>query len=83
MIELVVQQLAWVQNPVVVARRLLAGVSNGMLLFLISVGLTLIFGVLRVLNFAHGTLFMVGAFVAASIARAARAPSTGRSPWAS
>ena len=83
MIELVVQQLAWVQNPVVVARQLLAGVSNGMLLFLISVGLTLIFGVLRVLNFAHGTLFMVGAFVAASSPGNARAPSTGRSPWAS
>jgi branched-chain amino acid transport system permease protein len=66
-IDSVVQQLAWVQNPVVVARQLLAGVSNGMLLFLISVGLTLIFGVLRVLNFAHGTLFMLGAFVAASI----------------
>ncbi|HEY9529981.1 MAG TPA: hypothetical protein VIQ55_01230, partial [Burkholderiales bacterium] len=67
MIDLVVQQLAWVQNPVVVARQLLAGVSNGMLLFLISAGLTLIFGVMRILNFAHGTLFMVGAFVAASI----------------
>jgi branched-subunit amino acid ABC-type transport system permease component len=66
-IDFVVQQLAWVQNPVVVARQLLAGVSNGMLLFLISAGLTLIFGVLRVLNFAHGTLFMLGAFVAASI----------------
>src|SRR5512134_2771192 len=56
MIDLVVQQLSWVQNPVVVARQALAGVSNGMLLFLISAGLTLIFGVLRVLNFAHGTL---------------------------
>jgi branched-chain amino acid transport system permease protein len=66
-IDLVVQQLAWVQNPVVVARQLLAGVSNGMLLFLISAGLTLIFGVMRILNFAHGTMFMVGAFVAAGL----------------
>lgn len=73
--DLVVPQLAWVENPVVVARQLLAGVSNGMLLFLISAGLTLIFGVLRVLNFAHGTLFMLGAFVAASIV--ALAPGEG------
>ncbi len=74
-IDLVVQQLSWVQNPVVVARQLLAGVSNGMLLFLISAGLTLIFGVMRILNFAHGTLFMLGAFVAASIV--ALAPQQG------
>jgi branched-chain amino acid transport system permease protein len=66
-IDLVVQHLAWVQNPVVVARQLLAGVSNGMLLFLISAGLSLIFGVLRIINFAHGALFMLGAFAAVSI----------------
>jgi branched-chain amino acid transport system permease protein len=66
-IDLVVQQFAWVQNPVVVARQLLAGVSNGMLLFLISAGLALIFGVLRIINFAHGALFMFGAFVAVSV----------------
>jgi branched-subunit amino acid ABC-type transport system permease component len=66
-IDSVVQQLAWLQNPVVVARQLLAGVSNGMLLFLISAGLSLIFGVLRIINFAHGALFMFGAFVAVSI----------------
>ena len=67
MIDLVVQQFAWVQNPVVVARQLLAGVSNGMLLFLISAGLSLIFGVLRIINFAHGALFMFGAFIAVSM----------------
>ena len=66
-IDSVVQQLAWVQNPVVVARQLLAGISNGMLLFLISAGLSLIFGVLRIINFAHGALFMVGAFIAVSV----------------
>jgi branched-chain amino acid transport system permease protein len=67
MIDLVIQQFSWVQNPVVVARQALAGVSNGMLLFLISAGLSLIFGVLRIINFAHGTLFMLGAFIAASV----------------
>lgn len=41
---------------------LLNGVSNGMLLFLAAVGLTLIFGVLGVLNFAHGSLYMLGAY---------------------
>src|SRR5687767_1103845 len=72
--DLVAQHLPWLQNPVVVARQLLAGVSNGMLLFLISAGLSLIFGVLRIINFAHGALFMLGAFVAVSLT--ALAPGT-------
>src|SRR5262245_19555775 len=66
-IELLSQHFSWVQNPVVVARQVLAGISNGMLLFLISAGLSLIFGVLRIINFAHGVLFMLGAFVAVSM----------------
>ncbi len=41
---------------------LLNGLSWGMLLFLIAMGLTTIFGVLGVLNFAHGSLFMLGAY---------------------
>jgi len=42
---------------------LLNGLSWGMLLFLIAVGLTTVFGVLGVLNFAHGSLFMLGAYL--------------------
>jgi branched-chain amino acid transport system permease protein len=61
------QHFAWASNPTVVARQTLAGVSNGMLLFLISAGLSLIFGVSRILNFAHGVLFMLGAYLAASM----------------
>lgn len=41
----------------------LNGLAQGMLLFLIAVGLSLIFGVLGVLNFAHGALYMLGAYV--------------------
>ncbi|MEK7807325.1 MAG: branched-chain amino acid ABC transporter permease, partial [Chloroflexota bacterium] len=37
-------------------------------LFLISVGLTLVFGVLRILNVAHGGLYAFGAFTATSLA---------------
>ncbi|MEE9284715.1 MAG: branched-chain amino acid ABC transporter permease [Dehalococcoidia bacterium] len=42
----------------------LSGLSVAMVLFLIASGLTLIFGVLRIVNFAHGTLYMLGAFAA-------------------
>ena len=47
--------------------QVLAGLGSGAVLFLIASGLTLIFGALRVVNFAHGALFMVGAYIAFSI----------------
>jgi branched-chain amino acid transport system permease protein len=40
------------------------GLKIGMLLFLVASGLTLIFGVLGVINFAHGTFYMLGAYLA-------------------
>jgi len=49
---------------------ILNGLQYGLLLFLISSGLTLIFGVMRVINLAHGSLFMIGAYVAYVIAGA-------------
>src|SRR5205085_8990190 len=40
------------------------GVEQGLLLFLVASGLTLVFGVLGVLNFAHGSFYMLGAYLA-------------------
>lgn len=40
----------------------LAGLSTGMFIWLVASGLTLIFGVLKVLNFAHGSFYMLGAY---------------------
>ena len=50
--------------------QLLNGVQYGLLLFLISSGLTLIFGVMGVINLAHGSLFMIGAYLAFAVASA-------------
>lgn len=50
--------------------QVLNGLQYGLLLFLISSGLTLIFGVMRVINLAHGSLFMIGAYLAYVIAGA-------------
>jgi branched-chain amino acid transport system permease protein len=41
-----------------------SGLIVGMLLFLVAAGLTLIFGVLKIVNFAHGTFYMLGGYVA-------------------
>jgi branched-chain amino acid transport system permease protein len=43
------------------------GLAFGVLLFVIALGLSLVFGVMDVLNLAHGALYMVGAYVAASL----------------
>jgi branched-chain amino acid transport system permease protein len=44
--------------------QLLGGLTRGMILFIVASGLSLIFGVMRVINFAHGSLYMLGAFLA-------------------
>lgn len=62
------------RNEFIVA--LVNGLSYGFLLFLIAAGLSLVFGVLGVLNFAHGGFFMVGAFIGLQIGGAA-----ALSPW--
>ncbi len=46
----------------------LNGVQLGMLLFLLAAGLTLIFGIMDLVNLAHGSLYMLGAYFAASFA---------------
>ena len=48
--------------------QVLNGVQLGLLLFLIASGLTLIFGIMNFINLAHGSLFMVGAYVGYTIA---------------
>jgi branched-chain amino acid transport system permease protein len=57
----------WLTNPTVIARQVMAGLANGMLLFLVASGLSLIFGLSRVINFGHGALFMLGAYLAYSV----------------
>ena len=49
--------------------QLLNGLQYGLLLFLIASGLTLVFGVMGIINLAHGSLFMVGAYLAFLVAR--------------
>lgn len=48
--------------------QLLVGLSRSMLLFIVTAGMSLVLGVLRVPNVAHGSLYMIGAFAASSVA---------------
>ena len=55
----------------------LNGVQLGMLLFLLAAGLTLVFGIMDLVNLAHGSLYMIGACIRpAKPASAAPRPKT-------
>ena len=47
----------------------MSGLTTAMFLFLIASGLSLVFGIMRVLNFAHGSFYMIGAYVAWQVVR--------------
>ena len=57
-------------SALLLAEQILNGIQFGIMLFLMAAGLTLVFGVMGLINLAHGSLFMVGAFAAAAIAGA-------------
>jgi branched-subunit amino acid ABC-type transport system permease component len=53
--------LSWLDGNLV---SMIDGVAYGLLLFTLAVGLSLVFGMMDVLNLAHGTLYLLGAYVA-------------------
>jgi len=55
---------------ILLVEQILNGLQFGVMLFLMAAGLTLIFGVMGLINLAHGSLYMVGAFAAAAVAAA-------------
>jgi len=54
--------LPWITNGPLIVVQVISGFSVGMFLFLVSVGMSLIFGVTRIINLAHGSFYMVGAY---------------------
>lgn len=54
-------------DPVAFAIQLANGIQYGLLLFLVASGLTLIFGIMGIINLAHGSFYMVGAYLAFSL----------------
>ena len=49
--------------------QILNGLQLGVLLFLLAAGLTLVFGIMNFINLAHGSIYMIGAFIAAYLTR--------------
>jgi branched-chain amino acid transport system permease protein len=61
----------------VLAQQLVTGLSNGMIIALIAIGYTMVYGIVELINFAHGDLCMLGAFLALTIVGA-----LGMAEWA-
>jgi len=55
---------------VLILEQTLNGLQFGLMLFLLAAGLTLVFGIMDMINLAHGSLYMLGAFLAAALVQA-------------
>jgi branched-chain amino acid transport system permease protein len=53
--------------PTLVIAQILNGLQFGLMLFLLASGLTLIFGIMDMINLAHGSLYMIGAYLTADV----------------
>ena len=54
-------------DAIFVVEQLLNGLGQGLMLFLLAAGLTLVFGIMDTMNLAHGSLYMAGAYIAARV----------------
>ncbi len=71
------RRAAGLHEPRSAVVQLLNGLASASSLFLVAVGLSLIFGVSRIVNFAHGSFYMVGVYVAYSLVAWVRRHAAG------
>jgi len=57
-------------TPILFLEQGLNGIQFGLMLFLLAAGLTLVFGIMDMINLAHGSLYMIGAYLMATLAQA-------------
>src|SRR3954451_8411551 len=62
-----ITDLADVGNLTRVGENAVAGLSNGAIWGLVAIGYTLVYGIVELINFAHGEVFMIGSFISASL----------------
>ncbi|MDP9364635.1 MAG: branched-chain amino acid ABC transporter permease [Chloroflexota bacterium] len=67
-------------NAQLFAQYLIIGIASGALISLVALGYTLVYGIVELINFAHGEVFMMGAFFALTLVAASGV--TGDSSWA-
>ncbi len=55
------------QNPLQLVQYLLIGISNGAILAIIALGYTMVYGIVELINFAHGDVYMIGVFTSLTV----------------
>ena len=64
-------------STILIIEQTLNGLQFGLMLFLLAAGLTLVFGIMDMINLAHGSLYMVGAYLMATLSQATGSFVTG------
>src|SRR6185436_7421399 len=64
-------------NPSAILQQLVIGLANGAIVTIIAMGYTMVYGIIELVNFAHGDVFMLGTFVALSFVALFTATTTG------
>lgn len=59
--------LEMIANPQLLLRQLIIGLTNGAYISLIALGYTLVYGIVELINFAHGDVYMIGAFMSLTL----------------
>ena len=54
-------------KPEILIQQILVGLVNGAIIAIIALGYTLVYGIIELINFAHGDLFMLGAFASLTV----------------
>jgi branched-chain amino acid transport system permease protein len=69
-------------TPELIGSAIIIGLSNGALIALVALGYTLVYGIIELINFSHGDLFMLGTFMAITVLAAMGVQSdTTNTPW--
>ncbi|HEY9846480.1 MAG TPA: hypothetical protein V6D03_09805, partial [Candidatus Caenarcaniphilales bacterium] len=55
------------RSPESLVQQLLVGIINGAIIAIIALGYTLVYGIIELINFAHGDLFMLGSFMSLTV----------------
>jgi branched-chain amino acid transport system permease protein len=64
---------AFLSNPALFMRQVINGLAQGAIFALVALGYTMVYGIIELINFAHGDVYMVGAFISLTIASLMRA----------
>ncbi len=56
-----------IKNPATLVQQILIGIANGSIVAIIALGYTLVYGIIELVNFAHGDVYMLGAFMSLTV----------------